>query len=367
MFPEEHARSVTSDVRKDRTADKGQYAPRPIFRCKHQHHERTHDKQVPERKDSRACVPNETVSTAGVCGRARCNASFDDCDGVAANGCEARIDSAAHCGRCGNACTASMLCTAGACAPSCTGGTTLCGESCVDTRTSATDCGRCGNACPSAPNASPSCAASACDIVTPAANPGGEIVLECDRDKGEIYIRPVGDSAKPVNLFISSAQATYTLVLRRSDTPADTIVIRDKSLRFGPSGTGTPSNPQGMTGPSGPSGPSANHIRTMKAMLVAMASDRVPPDIRVDEVNRPMQLWAEARFALMRRYEGRGLLGEKYLLQNVSQTVMVVAEQEFDRPDSKAGGQVVGVAVENHNLRPGESTNVFVIRRGGER
>ena len=46
---------------------------------------------------------------------------------------------------------------------------------------------------------------------------------------------------------------------------------------------------------------------------------------------------------------------------------MVVAEQEFDRPDSNAGGQVVGVAVENHNLRPGESTNVFVIRRGGER
>jgi conjugal transfer pilus assembly protein TraK len=207
-------------------------------------------------------------------------------------------------------------------------------------------------------------AATPAGIVTPAANPGGEIVLECDRDKGEIYIRPVGDSAKPVNLFISSAQATYTLVLRRSDTPADTIVIRDKSLRPAAAGTGSPQSLQGLTGPSGPS---ANHIRAMKVMLVAMASDRVPPDIRVDEVNRPMQLWAEARFALMRRYEGRGLLGEKYLLQNVSQTVMVVAEQEFDRPDSKAGGQVVGVAVENHNLRPGESTNVFVIRRGGER
>ena len=217
------------------------------------------------------------------------------------------------------------------------------------------------NQCAAAP------AATTAGIVAPAVNPGGEIVLECDRDKGEIYIRPVGDSAKPVNLFISSAQATYTLVLRRSDTPADTIVIRDRSLRPAAAGTGVPQNPQGMTGPSGPSGPSANHIRAMKAMLVAMASDRVPADIRVDEVNRPMQLWAEARFALMRRYEGRGLLGEKYLLQNVSQTVMVVAEQEFDRPDSKAGGQVVGVAVENHNLRPGESTNVFVIRRGGER
>jgi conjugal transfer pilus assembly protein TraK len=201
-------------------------------------------------------------------------------------------------------------------------------------------------------------ASSGATIVTPAANPSGEIVLECDRDKGEIYIRPVGDSSKPVNLFISSAQATYTLVLRRSDTPADTIVIRDKSVRqTTPLAVGNP----------GPLGPSANHVRAMKAMLVAMASDRVPADMRVEEVNRPLQLWAEARFSLMRRYEGRGLLGEKYLLQNISPAVMVLAEQEFDREDSPDGGQVVGVAVENHNLRPGESTNVFVIRRGGAR
>ncbi|WP_286757977.1 type-F conjugative transfer system secretin TraK, partial [Ralstonia sp. RL] len=47
----------------------------------------------------------------------------------------------------------------------------------------------------------------------PAVNPTGEIVLECDRDKGEIYVRPVGTSAKPVNLFVSSASATYTLLL----------------------------------------------------------------------------------------------------------------------------------------------------------
>jgi len=210
-------------------------------------------------------------------------------------------------------------------------------------------------------------AATPAGIVTPAANPGGEIVLECDRDKGEIYIRPVGDSAKPVNLFISSAQATYTLVLRRSDTPADTIVIRDKSLRPTGAGTAGTGSPQSLQGVTGPSGPSANHIRAMKAMLVAMASDRVPADIRVDEINQPMQLWAEARFALLRRYEGRGLVGEKYLLHNISQALMVLAEQEFDRPDSRAGGQVIGVAVENHQLRPGESTNVFVIRREGER
>ena len=215
--------------------------------------------------------------------------------------------------------------------------------------------------CAAAPGAA---AAPAAGIVAAAVNPAGEIVLECDRDKGEIYIRPVGDSPKPVNLFISSTLATYTLVLRRADTPADTIVIRDRSQRQLPAGGAAP---QGSGVPFGPLGPSANHIRAMKSMLVAMASDRVPADIRVDEINQPMQLWAEARFALMRRYEGRGLVGEKYLLHNVSQALMVLAEQEFDRPDSRADGQVIGVAVENHQLRPGESTNVFVIRRGGER
>jgi conjugal transfer pilus assembly protein TraK len=201
--------------------------------------------------------------------------------------------------------------------------------------------------------------------LSPAVNPAGEIVVECDRDKGEIYVRPVATASdgsaaagKPVNLFISSAYATYTLILRRADTPADTILIRDRSVPPAPV-DGRPS--------SGPSGPSPHHVRAMKALLVAMASDRVPPDLRVDELNQPVQLWAEARFALMRRYEGRGLTGEKYLLQNVSAAVMVLAEQEFDRPDSKAGGQVLGVAVEHHQLRPGESTSVYVIRRGGER
>ena len=190
-----------------------------------------------------------------------------------------------------------------------------------------------------------------------AINPVGEIVLECDRDKGEIYVRPVGDSAKPINLFVSSANATYTLLLRRSDTPADTIVIRDK----------TPRRINPAASAQGPLGPSANHIRALKALLAVMASDRVPVDVRVAEVNRPVQLWAEAKFSLMRRYEGRGLLGEKYLLRNVSNTVMVLAEQEFDREDSQGGGGVAGVAIENHNLKPGETTNVFVIRRGSER
>lgn len=198
----------------------------------------------------------------------------------------------------------------------------------------------------------PAAAAGTPSPATPTVNPDGEIALECDRDKGEIYVRPVGASTKPVNLFVSSANATYTLLLRRSDTPSDTIVIRDRSARL--------AGPELSPARQGPLGASANHIRAMKALLVAMASDRVAPDVRVEEIDRPIRLWSEAKFSLVRTYEGRGLVGEKYLLTNISDQTMVLAEQEFDREE----GGVVGIAIENLNLRPGESTSVYVIRLG---
>ena len=199
-------------------------------------------------------------------------------------------------------------------------------------------------ALPATPGISPS------GPMTSPTNPAGEIVLECDRDKGEIYVRPVGDSTKPINLFVSSANTTYTLLLHRSDTPADTIVIRDKTPKAFKSATST----------GAAAGPSPNPVRAMKALLIAMASDRVPPDIQVEETHRTVSLWTEGQFSLLRRYEGRGLVGEKYLLRNVCNAVMVLAEPEFDRE----GGNVAGISIEQHNLRPGESTSVYVIRRG---
>jgi conjugal transfer pilus assembly protein TraK len=180
-----------------------------------------------------------------------------------------------------------------------------------------------------------------------AINPSGEIVLECDKDKGEIYVKPVSAGAKPINLFISTNKATYTLILRRVDMPADTIVLKDRLFQQ----AATPLPRLGGTSPS--------HVRALKQMLNAMASDRVGPEVRVEEVNRPVQLWTESRFTLLRLYEGRGLIGEKYLLTNISNEPMMLAEQEFDR----AEGDVLGVSIESHNLRPGESTNVFVLRQ----
>lgn len=201
--------------------------------------------------------------------------------------------------------------------------------------------------------ASPAVGAPASAPPASSINPAGEIVLECDRDKGEIYVRPMGEGKKPINLFVSSARGTYTLVLRRADTPADTIVIRDKAAlqRRAETATARPAP-----------GAAASHVRGLKALLVAMASERVPSDIQVDTIGQPVTLWREAKFMLERTYRRRGLLGERYVLQNVSDAPMVLTEAEFDREDDESG-RVAGIAIEHHNLRPGERTVVFVIRK----
>ena len=61
----------------------------------------------------------------------------------------------------------------------------------------------------------------------------------------------------------------------------------------------------------------------------------------------------------MRQYEGRGLIGEKYLLQNVSNAPWCWP----NRSSIATGWRCRRRQYRQHNLRPGESTSV-VIRRG---
>ncbi|MGF6095757.1 type-F conjugative transfer system secretin TraK [Pseudomonas sp. 18175] len=177
-------------------------------------------------------------------------------------------------------------------------------------------------------------------------NPEGEVLLECDRSKGEVYIKPVGARDKPVNLFIASAQATYTLILRPADTPADTIVIRDIS-------------PSSGTHQSGPISPATAHVRALKTLLTAIAADRALSGFEVETLDQPLQLWREAQLTLVRRYTGATLIGERYLLRNISEQEMVLAEQEFDR----SSDAVLAVAIDQHNLLPGASGTVYVLRQ----
>ena len=93
------------------------------------------------------------ANNCGACGKG-CTAS-QICSGGACVACPANMaqckDQCAdlkfdpfNCGACGNTCAASQSCVAGACAP-CDG--TLCSNVCVELRTDRNNCGACGNTC----------------------------------------------------------------------------------------------------------------------------------------------------------------------------------------------------------------------------
>jgi conjugal transfer pilus assembly protein TraK len=183
------------------------------------------------------------------------------------------------------------------------------------------------------------------DVWQDKTNPNGEVIVETDTAKGELYVRPVSTTAtKPINLFVSTARATYTLVLQPVDMPADTIVLRDRTPRLARSAIDQRKAP--------------DHERALTALLIAMASDTPSSETRVEDTAIEVRLWQDTRFTLLRRYETPGLIGERYLLTNLGEKVLALESRWFNREG------VLGVAVEQAMLEPNTSTNVFVLRAG---
>jgi len=90
--------------------------------------------------------------SSGSCQVASCNAGYGNCDAVAANGCEVDLTtSAAHCGSCGHACQAGFSCQGGQCvctaSSQCGTGRTCCNGSCVDLANDEAHCGSCSGVC----------------------------------------------------------------------------------------------------------------------------------------------------------------------------------------------------------------------------
>ncbi len=101
-----------------------------------------------------ACsVANAAASCSnGSCQIGSCDAGFGNCDGRADTGCEVDLDSSEqHCGSCNAACPSNRTCVAGRC--QCTSDTDCganqdcCAGACIDTRSDESNCGACGAVC----------------------------------------------------------------------------------------------------------------------------------------------------------------------------------------------------------------------------
>ena len=171
----------------------------------------------------------------------------------------------------------------------------------------------------------------------------GEFVLEKDDDRGQIFIRPASaDATKPINLFVSSDQSTVGLVLQPIDAPSDSIVIREVQA---------PAAHAPRLG-----GRSHRHIRAVKNLLLAMTSDANSDRMELREINQELVLWPGLRLTLVRSLLGTELVGEKYLLVNVSAQDISIAARDLYKPG------VIAVSLESETLRTGEAVPLFVIR-----
>ncbi len=133
------------------------------------------------------------VCSRGVCGLT-CSAGFGDCDGDTSNGCEAStLSNVSNCGACGAACVAgpnaSVACVGGRCRTACNAGFADCdgnpGNGCeVNILTSTASCGACGMACPSGPASTATCTGGVCGLrcATGFADCDGNPVNGCEAD-----------------------------------------------------------------------------------------------------------------------------------------------------------------------------------------
>jgi len=170
----------------------------------------------------------------------------------------------------------------------------------------------------------------------------GEFVLEKDEARGQVFIRPASDSAKPINLFVSTERATYALLLQPVDMPSDTLLIREARASV-------PSTPR-----------SNRHVRAIKNLLLAMANDALPEDMAVRELAQELALWPGVRLTLRRAWLGAELVGESYQLTNLASGELRLAEPDLYKPG------VLALSIERRRLHSGETTHVFVIRERTE-
>jgi len=121
---------------------------------------------------ARSCnVPGATAACmGGACAVATCNPMLADCDGMASNGCEVRLDTLSSCGMCGRACApanATGRCSGGTCAVmSCATGFGDCdpmSDGCETPLNTLLDCGTCGAQC-DLPHATESCVTRTCSV-----------------------------------------------------------------------------------------------------------------------------------------------------------------------------------------------------------
>lgn len=191
----------------------------------------------------------------------------------------------------------------------------------------------------------------------------GRFAVETDAANGQIFVRLIGASREidlpggasikqthkdPASLFVVDEKGrTYTLVLNPADKPAENILITpvlpDESLKVKPQ----------------PRQEWRTMAWTERVSDVVMAMARNNHDAGYDArvLNQPMDLLPGVDETLVARYESDDVIGEELRIHNPSEEEVRLLEALF-----QGAPGTVAIAIEDHILRPGAGTRVFIVK-----
>lgn len=181
-----------------------------------------------------------------------------------------------------------------------------------------------------------------------------ELEVTQDKDNGSVYLKPRLED-KQISVFVlSSSGMSHELILQPvANMPLESVVIRE------PAAHRLPKAGSNATTKSS-DGRASSLDQAVKRLVVTMAKGEAEgPGFTFERANQQLALWQDVTFTLVGRFKTRTHVGDSFTLVNTGPRVLAIAEQEFYRQG------VIAVVVDQHLLRPGESTAVYVIR-GGE-
>jgi conjugal transfer pilus assembly protein TraK len=170
----------------------------------------------------------------------------------------------------------------------------------------------------------------------------GDFDVKADKDAGAAFVKPTTDKPAFSAYVADDAGRTWKLLLSLTDGPADSIVIKGRG---------------GESAGKRPGKDSARNLEIKRVVLALDADGETDMESRV--ANELVPLWKEALFVLVKIVQGP-LRGEKYQLSNASDKPMVIDERELYRRG------VVAVSIEKSELKPAETTAVYVISEPAE-
>lgn len=182
----------------------------------------------------------------------------------------------------------------------------------------------------------------------------GVLVTQKDEGQGVLYFTLAGNTPNlgTVTLFVTDDRATrYKLILVPSAIAAEEIILIPPVAKTGMTGLPRSAPADGRAG---------SYQRRIKELILAMADEAKADDKAggLDAVilNQEIPLWREGKLLLLAKFPEADLVGEKYRLTNVSDTPMLLVEQELYRKGVRA------IAVDNQTLAPGEQTDILIVR-----